>query len=92
MSGWRRRSILATGAAISTGTVLAAAGSGAAETDEGSGSSLDEPAGWSSYRGTAGNTAYVPSEGSFSEPETVAWEYDERGRAAIVDGTVYLRT
>jgi outer membrane protein assembly factor BamB len=92
MSGWRRRSVLAAGAAISTGTVITTTESGVAETDGGSGSSIEEPAGWSSYRGTAGNTAYVPSEGSFPEPEAVAWEYDESGRAAIVDGTVYLRT
>ena len=92
MSGWRRRSVLATGAAISIGTVITTTGSGIAETGGGSDSSPEEPTDWSSYRGTAGNTAYVPSEGSFPEPETVAWEYDEGGRAAIVDGTVYLRT
>ncbi|MDG5821182.1 PQQ-binding-like beta-propeller repeat protein [Natronococcus sp. A-GB7] len=92
MSGWRRRSVLAAGAAISTGTAITTTESGVAETDGRDGSSTGEPAGWSSYRGTAGNTAYVPSEGSFPEPEAVAWEYDESGRAAIVDGTVYLRT
>ncbi|ELY56366.1 outer membrane protein assembly factor BamB family protein [Natronococcus jeotgali] len=90
MTGWRRRTILGTGAALSIG-VVATGASGAAETGD-TDASLEESDGWSSYRGNAGNTAYVPSDGSFPKPETVAWEYDEAGRAAIVDGTVYLRT
>ncbi|AGB38699.1 outer membrane protein assembly factor BamB family protein [Natronococcus occultus] len=90
MSGWSRRSVLATGAATSIGSVLATSERGAAE--PGDEDVAPAESGWSSYRGTPGNTASVPADGSFPVPETVAWEYDRGGRAAIVDGTVYLRT
>ncbi|MFU8867299.1 PQQ-binding-like beta-propeller repeat protein [Natronococcus sp.] len=89
MANWRRRSVLSTGVALAAGSVLASAGTAEAEFEGTAGS---EAGGWSSYRGNAGNTASVPADGAFPEPETVAWTYDRAGDLAAVDGTAYLRT
>ncbi|ELY54487.1 pyrrolo-quinoline quinone [Natronolimnohabitans innermongolicus JCM 12255] len=53
---------------------------------------LVESNGWSSYRGTAANTAYVETD-TFPEPETVAWTYayEESDAVAAVDDRVYVR-
>ncbi|TYL37836.1 pyrrolo-quinoline quinone [Natronococcus pandeyae] len=91
MDDWQRRSVLATGAALSAGGIFASLGAGE-PTSDGSRPQLDEPDGWSSYGGTAGNTRHNPSISDFEKPETVAWQYDETGDAAVVDGRVYLRT
>ncbi|MDG5761207.1 PQQ-binding-like beta-propeller repeat protein [Natronococcus sp. A-GB1] len=89
MANWRRRSVLSTGVALAAGSVLASAGTAETESE---GTTDSEGDGWSSYRGNAGNTAHVPTDDAFPEPETVAWTYDRAGDLAAVDGTVYLRT
>ncbi|MDG5819763.1 PQQ-binding-like beta-propeller repeat protein [Natronococcus sp. A-GB7] len=89
MANWRRRSVLSTGVALAAGGVLASAGTAETEFE---GTTAAEADGWSSYRGNAGNTAFVPANGAFAEPETVAWTYGRAGDLAAVDGTVYLRT
>ncbi|MDJ1431105.1 PQQ-binding-like beta-propeller repeat protein [Halostagnicola sp. A-GB9-2] len=88
MTTWKRRSILATCAALSTGGALASAGStaanGATESVGTSSSSVavGDPPGWSSALGNAGNSRYLPLEGEFPKPDTEAWRYDE---AALPD-------
>ncbi|QLK25672.1 PQQ-like beta-propeller repeat protein [Natrinema zhouii] len=105
MSEYQRRNVLryagltlavGTGA---TGTVAAqetdGGGSGDDETAGGD-STADEPAtangssGWSSIRGDAGNTGFVPESTGPKSPVTVDWEYEHGGTFAVVDGTVYL--
>lgn len=83
-----------------TGTTLAASRlfgpTAAAREGEGEEDSelppLGEPDGWSSYRGTAGNTNSLPGDDPFPEPDTVAWEYDSSGDVAVADGQVYVRS
>ncbi|WP_233710653.1 outer membrane protein assembly factor BamB family protein [Natronococcus pandeyae] len=79
---------MATGAALATGTALASVGAGSTN----DGPALEEPEGWTSHGGTAGNTRHVPSAGGFDELTAVAWQYEHNGLAAVVDGTVYLQT
>ncbi|TYL39368.1 pyrrolo-quinoline quinone [Natronococcus pandeyae] len=91
MADWKRRSVLAAGAALSTSGILASIG--AAETGSDNGRvSVEKSDGWSSHGGTTGNTRYVPSESGFSKPDTIAWQYDETGNVTAVDGMVYLQT
>ncbi|WP_339105559.1 PQQ-binding-like beta-propeller repeat protein [Haloterrigena salinisoli] len=89
MTEHNRRTILATGAALTSGA-LASIGTVGADTRSRS-STAAESSGWTSYRGTAANTAYVETD-SFPELGTVAWEYDETGDVAAVDDWVFLRT
>ncbi|WP_394741851.1 PQQ-binding-like beta-propeller repeat protein [Natronococcus roseus] len=89
MANWRRRSVLSTGVALAAGGVLASTGTAETEFE---GTTSSEADGWSSYRGNAGNTAFVPADGAFPEPGTIAWTYDRAGDLAAVDGAVYLRT
>ncbi|MFC4437750.1 MULTISPECIES: PQQ-binding-like beta-propeller repeat protein [Natrialbaceae] len=108
MAMWDRRSVLATCAALSTTGALASIGSTAAEST-GSGETtsssgwLDGSEGWSSARGNAANSRYLPLEGEFPKPDTEAWRYElpdaedvetavTTDRVAVVDGTVYVRT
>ncbi len=91
MAGWKRRSVLTTGGAIATGGLLAPIGLSRAD-EHASERSLDDSNGWSSYHGNPGNTAYVPADEPIPAPETVAWQYDEEGDIAVLDGAVYLRT
>jgi outer membrane protein assembly factor BamB len=91
MAEWQRRSVLTTGAAILTGGLLTSVGAADRTTGENQ-AALEEPSGWSSHGGTAGNTRLVPSEDGLEEPAAVAWRYDESGPVAVVDGRVYLRT
>jgi outer membrane protein assembly factor BamB len=99
MDNWQRRSVLVSGAALSTSGILASIGAGDVDTeaDQGLDTEADqgqynEPAGWTSYNGTIGNTRYEPSGDSFEKLETIAWQYDGTGDVSAVDGTVYLRT
>ncbi|MFP9192386.1 PQQ-binding-like beta-propeller repeat protein [Natronosalvus vescus] len=55
-----------------------------------SGSNGASAVGWSSIRGNAGNTAYVPDESGPDASAAVAWEYDHGGPVAVVDGIVFL--
>ncbi|USZ70770.1 PQQ-binding-like beta-propeller repeat protein [Natronosalvus halobius] len=80
---------MAAGGTLVAGSVLATAGvtsEGMAEAD------LEEPTGWSSSGGNPGNARYLPVDGEFPEPERVAWEYDQGGDIAVVDGRVYVCT
>ncbi|QLK27475.1 PQQ-binding-like beta-propeller repeat protein [Natrinema zhouii] len=88
MEELRRRTLLGTGAALVAGGSLASARTG----NVGQQSSIEEPEGWSSYDGNPANGRYVPAEDGIAKPDTVAWEYEEAGDLAVVDGTVYLRT
>lgn len=91
MADWNRRSVLATGIALSTSGLLASFGTAAAQsTDEQP--SVREGEKWSSHGGTPGNTRYIPSSDGFDQVETVAWQYDETGNVVVDDGTVYLQT
>ena len=92
MTSLDRRSVVALSAALATGGTLASFGSASAAVDASNSTSSAEHDEWASYRGTAGNTAYVHSDEGFDEPTAIAWEYDEGGDVAVVDGTVYLRT
>lgn len=94
MAHWRRRSVLSTGVALATGATLASVGTAGADatTANVEAATAGEERGWSSARGNAGNTGFVPAEGSFPEPEGIAWTYDRTGDFAAVDGAVYLRT
>ncbi|ELY66240.1 outer membrane protein assembly factor BamB family protein [Natronococcus jeotgali] len=94
MAHWRRRSVLSTGVALATGATLASVGTAGADatTANVEAATAGDERGWSSARGNAGNTAFVPAEGSFPEPEGIAWTYDRTGDLAAVDGAVYLRT
>jgi|GEM_PF-498863 outer membrane protein assembly factor BamB len=106
MSEHERRTVLryagltlAAGMGAATGTVAAqetdADGSAGDETADGE-STTDEPVtadgsrGWSSIRGDAGNTGFVPGSIGPKPPVSVAWEDDHGGTFAVVDGTVYL--
>ncbi|WP_306052048.1 PQQ-binding-like beta-propeller repeat protein [Natronococcus wangiae] len=91
MADWQRRSVLTTGTALLVGGLLSSGGA-ADDLVNDDQASLEEPTGWSSYGGNAGNTRFVPSADDLEEPETIAWQYDETGAAAVVDETVYLQT
>ncbi|MFC4436251.1 MULTISPECIES: PQQ-binding-like beta-propeller repeat protein [Natrialbaceae] len=104
MATWRRRSVLASCAALSTTGALASINSTAAKST-GSGETtsssvtVGDPEGWSSDRGNAANSRYLPLEDEFPEPDTEAWRYDfseagrvAKGRVAVVDGRVYVQT
>ncbi|SER21873.1 PQQ-binding-like beta-propeller repeat protein [Natrinema salaciae] len=102
MPNWHRRSILATGAALSTTGALASISATTEEAalDTSSGpTSTGDPDGWSSAWGNAANSNYLPLEDEFPEPETVAWRYKlpsmrtwHDGTVAAVDGRIYLLT
>ncbi|WP_306057873.1 outer membrane protein assembly factor BamB family protein [Natronococcus wangiae] len=97
MPDWHRRSILATGAALSAGSVLASVGVGASESDDGvdlpdpdldSDPEPDED--WASYRGGPGHTGFVENGYDLDgESLEAAWSADHDGRVAVADGTVY---
>ncbi|QLK27477.1 PQQ-like beta-propeller repeat protein [Natrinema zhouii] len=89
----QRRSVLALGAAFATGGILASSSSGSSadETDSSS-FTAGHPDGWSSPAGNPANSNYLPLEGGFPEPDTIAWRYDETGRVAVADGTAYIVT
>ncbi|WP_312910475.1 PQQ-binding-like beta-propeller repeat protein [Natronosalvus caseinilyticus] len=80
---------MAAGGTLVAGSVLATAGVTSEGTAE---AGLEEPTGWSSYGGNPGNARYLPTDGEFPEPERVAWEYDQGGDIAVVDGRVYVCT
>lgn len=85
-----RRSVLAIGTAAATGGLLASVGTTGA--DDGCCQSVATGSdGWSSYRGNTSNTAFVETD-AFPELDDVAWEYEETGSVAAVDGGVFLRT
>lgn len=90
MEGYHMRTIVGAGAALAAGGPLASADSGTEDCR--CSTSIEEGDEWSSFGGNPGNGRYVPSEDGIDKPDTVAWEYDETGDVAVVDGTVYLRT
>ncbi|MFC4436569.1 MULTISPECIES: outer membrane protein assembly factor BamB family protein [Natrialbaceae] len=92
MPTFRRRSILAACAALSTTGALASAGSTAAEETVSDSFAAGHPNGWSSALGNPANSQYLPLEEGFPEPDTVAWRYEEAGSVAAVDGRLYVRT
>ncbi|AHG01004.1 hypothetical protein HALLA_12830 [Halostagnicola larsenii XH-48] len=101
--------MLATCAALSSAGVLASIGSPAAKGSTGStnvtsrSDVIGDSEGWSSARGNAANSRYLPFEGEFPKPDTEAWQYElpdsedveaavKAGWVAVVDGAVYIRT
>lgn len=104
MPNWSRRSVLSTGVALSTAGALASMGATTEEGEETEAASsrtvsTGDPAGWSSTWGNAANSNYLPIEGAFPEPDTVAWRHDlpnfrtwHDGTVAVVDGRIYLLT
>lgn len=92
MPTWRRRSVLAACAALSTtGALASLASTTAAETSSGP-TAVGNPDGWSAPLGNAANSSYLPLDEEFEKPETVAWRYDETGTVVAVDGSVYVQT
>lgn len=99
MSNWNRRSVLATGAALSVGCGLASVG---AATSGSVVESLPDPEldpnpemdeDWASYRGDAGHARYIDDGHEFDgESLEAAWAVDHDGAVAIADGTVYTTT
>lgn len=92
MSDYERRAVLkyaglavAAGAVTTTGAVTADESADSEDAD-----GAGEPEGWSSVRGDAGNTGYVPATSGPESPSTAAWEYDHGGSFVVVDETVYL--
>ncbi|WP_312907307.1 PQQ-like beta-propeller repeat protein [Natronosalvus caseinilyticus] len=60
---------------------------------------IGDPNGWSSARGNAANSRYLPLEGSFPKPGTVVWRHEishasayHGDSVAVVDGRVYVLT
>ncbi|MFC6763733.1 PQQ-binding-like beta-propeller repeat protein, partial [Natrinema soli] len=94
---WKRRSVLATGAALSIGTGLASMGVGASEADIGELPDPDRNPGpnedWPSYRGDPGHARYIADGHEFDgESLEVAWSVDHDGSVAVADDTVYTTT
>lgn len=89
MADWQRRSVLATGATLTAGGLLASLGSGTDSTEK---TPLAEPEGWSSYAGNTGNTRFVSAKDGFEGPDLLDWQYNETGDAVATNEMVYLRT
>ncbi|AGB38830.1 outer membrane protein assembly factor BamB family protein [Natronococcus occultus] len=90
MADWQRRSVLATGATLSAGGLLASLGSGDRSTE--TTPPLEKPDGWSSYAGNTGNTRSVSAPDGFEKPDLIDWQYGETGDAVAAGEMVYLRT
>ncbi|PGF15058.1 hypothetical protein CP556_02210 [Natrinema sp. CBA1119] len=106
MSEHERRTVLRYAGLTLAAGMGAATGTGAAQETDADGSAGDETTdgesttdesvtadgsrGWSSIRGDAGNTGFVPGSTGPKPPVGVAWEDDHGGTFAVVDGTVYL--
>ncbi|NUC74554.1 PQQ-binding-like beta-propeller repeat protein [Haloterrigena sp. SYSU A558-1] len=96
MEEWHRRSVLATGAALSVGG-LASIGVGASETDDLPNPELDPnpemaDEDWASYRGDAGHARFIPDGYEFDGDLEAAWTVDHDGSVAVADDTVYTTT
>ncbi|ELY64726.1 outer membrane protein assembly factor BamB family protein [Natronococcus jeotgali] len=101
MEEWRRRSVLATGAALSIGTGLASVGAEASEVDV---DELPDPdrdpspgEDWPSHRGGPGHARYIPDGHEFDGGELeAAWSLEGAGTGAgsvaVADDTVYTST
>lgn len=99
MPDWHRRSVLATGAALSAGYGFPSIGAGASESAENGVEDLPDPdldpnpgldEDWASYRGDAGHTRFVENGYEFDgDALEVAWSADHDGRVAVADETVY---
>nr|WP_126662226.1 PQQ-binding-like beta-propeller repeat protein [Haloterrigena salifodinae] len=95
MEEWHRRSVLATGAALSA-SGLASIGVGASETDDLPNPGLDPnpelDEDWASYRGDAGHSRFIPDGYEFNGNLEAAWTVDHDGSVAVADDTVYTTT
>ncbi|WP_323170952.1 PQQ-binding-like beta-propeller repeat protein [Natrialba sp. PRR66] len=96
---WNRRSVLATGAALSIGTGLASVGAGASEADVDELPDPDREPGpnedWPSHRGDPGHARYIADGHEFSGGELeAAWSVEGAGGStiAVADETVYTST
>lgn len=96
---WKRRSVLATGAALSIGTGLASVGAGAAEADVDELPDPDRNPGpdedWPSHRGDPGHARYVADGHEFDGGALeAAWSVEGAGAGtvAVADETVYTPT
>ncbi|WP_323174113.1 PQQ-binding-like beta-propeller repeat protein [Natrialba sp. PRR66] len=96
---WKRRSVLATGAALSVGTGLASVGAGASEADVDELPDPDREPGpnedWPSHRGDPGHARYIADGHEFSGGELeAAWSVEGAGAGtvAVADETVYTST
>ncbi|AGB39552.1 outer membrane protein assembly factor BamB family protein [Natronococcus occultus] len=99
MEEWRRRSVLATGVALSIGTGFASVGAGDSETDVDELPDPDRDPGpdedWPSHRGGPGHARYVPDGHEFEGAALeAAWSVDGAGAntVAVADETVYAPT
>lgn len=95
MNEWHRRSVLATGVALSGGG-LATIGAGASETDDLPNPGLDPnpelDEDWASYRGDAGHARFIEDGYEFDGDLEAAWTVDHDGSVAVADDTVYTTT
>ncbi|WP_436347562.1 outer membrane protein assembly factor BamB family protein [Natronorubrum sp. FCH18a] len=96
---WKRRSVLATGAALSIGTGLASVGAGASEADVDGLPDPDRDPGpnedWPSHRGDPGHARYIADGHEFDGRKLeAAWSVAGAGAGsvAVADGTVYTPT
>ncbi|TYL39476.1 hypothetical protein CV102_04045 [Natronococcus pandeyae] len=98
MSEWHRRSVLATGAALSIGG-LASVGAGAdgpdvealPDPDVDPNPETDED--WPSFNGDAGHARYVRDGHEFDGDDLeVAWSVEHGGSVAVADDTVFTTT
>ncbi|ELY89423.1 PQQ-binding-like beta-propeller repeat protein [Natrialba taiwanensis] len=96
---WNRRSVLATGAALSIGTGLTSVGAGATEADADELPDPDRDPGpnedWPSHRGDPGHARYIADGHEFSGGELeAAWSVEGAGGStiAVADETVYTST
>ncbi|MFC6763691.1 pyrrolo-quinoline quinone, partial [Natrinema soli] len=94
---WERRSVLASGAALSIGTGLASVGAGASEADIDELLNPDRNPGpnedWPSHRGDPGHARYIADGHEFDGGELeAAWSVEGAGTGTVADGTVYTPT
>ncbi|WP_254521845.1 PQQ-binding-like beta-propeller repeat protein [Natrinema caseinilyticum] len=102
MTDWHRRSVLATGAALTAGSGVASTGVGETGSAGESVDGLPDPAlqpnpemdeDWASYAGGAGHARYVTDGYEFDgDVLESAWSADHSGTVAVADETVYTST
>ncbi|WP_312854304.1 PQQ-binding-like beta-propeller repeat protein [Natronococcus sp. JC468] len=93
MSDWSRRSVLATGAALSTAVLGSARTDDEARSEELPDPDLEPNPGlegeWPSHRGGAGHARYVDGPAFDGGALEAAWSVDHHDEIAVADGTVY---
>ncbi|MGQ3720560.1 outer membrane protein assembly factor BamB family protein [Natrialba aegyptia] len=102
MSDWDRRSVLATGAALSVGSGMASIAAGRDDSEESAAESLPDPSlepnpdqdeDWASFAGDASHSRSVDAGTEFdADALAAAWSVGSTGPIAVADDTVYTST